>query len=133
MKNMIKKQRGIGAAGWLTILGLIAFFVLLGLRLFPLYNEKMITVAAMNSVANRPDAAKLSKRDVVKTFLKNVQVGGSRRFDDKYAKDHVEVLKPKKSGEPKMLRVHFEVRNEFFQDVKFVLEFDRSMPLRGNK
>lgn len=133
MKNMIKKQRGIGAAGWLTILGLIAFFVLLGLRLFPLYNEKMITVSAMNSVANRPDAAKLSKKDVVKYFLRNVQVGGSQRFDDAYAKDHVKIVKPKKRGEPRMLVVDFEARSEFFQDVQFVLEFNRSLPLRGNE
>jgi hypothetical protein len=133
MNKMIRKQRGVTAIGWMVILALIAFFVLLALRLFPLYNEKMTTITAMNSIASRPDAAKLSNKDVVKYFLRNVQVGGSQRFDDKYAKDHVKVVKPKKKGDPKLLVVNFEVRNEFFQDVKFVLEFNRSVELRGNE
>jgi len=38
MRNL-KNQRGVTGLGWLIILGLIAFFVSLGLKIYPIYWE----------------------------------------------------------------------------------------------
>lgn len=132
MNQMINNQRGVTAAGWLTILAVIAVFVMIVLRLFPLYNEKMTVISAMDSVANRPDAAELSKRELLKSFLKNVQVGGSRRFNDATVKQFVKLGRDKKTG-IKTMTVEFENRNIFFQDIYFVMAFKRSVKLRGNE
>ena len=35
----LKRQQGMTGIGWLIILGMIGFFVSLGLRLFPVYSE----------------------------------------------------------------------------------------------
>ena len=72
MKNMRNKQHGIGFMGWSCILGAFAFFVLIGLRIFPLYNEKLIVINAMESVVNRPEAAKLSMSSQIKRRKKNI-------------------------------------------------------------
>ena len=131
MNKMTKNQRGVTFLGWCVILAVIAVFVLITLRLFPLYNEKFIVIQAMNSVANRPDSASLSNSDVLKYFKRSVQIGGSTRFDDRSTPKLAKVEKPQAKGEARRLRVQFEARNKFYQDIVFVLVFDHAVELRG--
>ena len=131
MKKMINQQRGVTFLGWCIILAIIGFFVLITLRLFPLYNEKLIVTSAMESVASRPGIEKASDADVIKQFLRTVQVGGSYRFDDKSVKELADIEKPKTKGGAKTLTVEFESRNVFFQDIDFVLNFSKTVELTG--
>jgi hypothetical protein len=131
MKNMINNQRGVTFIGWLIILALIGFFVLLTMRLIPLYNEKMGVITAMNTVANRTDAGKLSAFEVRKYFLRNADINGIRRFMDRNVREHVTIEPGPKRGDPKRMRVQYESRNKFLYDLEFVLVFDRSVPLTG--
>ncbi len=132
MNKMLNEQRGVTFLGWCTILAIIAFFVMITLRLFPLYNEKMIVTSAMNSVAGRPESAQLSNTDVIKSFLRTVQVGGSQRFNDSTVKQYAKVENSKTKDGARLLTVTFEVRNKFYDDIEFVLNFNKSVELRGN-
>ena len=129
MKTMIDKQRGITFLGLCFILAILGVFVLLGVRLFPLFNEKFRAQTAMNSVATQAGSADYTIEEARKFFLRNVEVSGSYFFDDRNVKEFVTIEKPTKKGEPKLLRVAFEIRNEFFDDVEFVLDFDKTVPL----
>jgi len=132
MKNMINKQRGITFLGLCFIAAIIGVFVILGVRLFPLYNEKFRVMTAMNSVANQPGSAGYTEDEVRKYFQRNVEISGSQLFSDtKILRQYVTLEKPKKKGDPKMLRVNFETRNKFFDDIEFVLAFDKTVPLSG--
>lgn len=133
MKKMIKSQRGVTFLGWCIILAIIAFFVMITLRLFPLYNEKVGVLTAMRSVAQRPGITSDSDADVLKQFLRTVQVGGSQRFDDKSIKELAFIDKPQEKGGARTLTVQFEARNKFFQDIDFVLNFDETVELTGQK
>lgn len=130
MNKMLSDQRGVTFLGWCIILAIIAFFVMITLRLFPLYNEKMIVVSAMNSVASRPETKDMSNTDILKAFLRTVQVGGSPHFDDQTVKKYVKVEKSESGG--KMMTVTYEVRNKFYDDIEFVLNFNRSVELGGS-
>src|SRR5690554_5721088 len=121
MNKLTNQQRGMAFLGWCIVLAIIGFFVLLTLRLFPLFNEKFIVQSAMKSVAARPGIEKASDKEVFKQFLRTVQVGGSRRFDDTSIKQLGEIEKPKTKGGPRLLTIKFEARNKFFQDIEFVL------------
>jgi len=131
MMNMTE-QRGVTFIGWCIILAIIAFFVLITLRLFPLYNEKFKVIAAMNSVASRPEMADAPSDEIRKYFLRTVEVGGSLTFTDRNVKELVKIEKPEEKGGSKLLNVNFEMRNKFFHDIEFVLVFDRSVPLKGS-
>ena len=130
MMNMTE-QRGVTFIGWCIILAIIAFFVLITLRLFPLYNEKFKVIAAMNSVASRPEMADAPSDEIRKYFLRTVEVGGSLTFTDRNVKELVKIEKPEEKGGSKLLTVTFEMRNKFFHDIQFVLVFNRSVPLKG--
>jgi len=132
MKNMRNKQYGIGFIGWVTILGILAFFVLMGLRLFPLYNEKLTVISSMNAVANRPNAAKMSTKEVRKLFLRNMQVSSNtERFTDKTVKNLVKVVTDKKTKK-RYIRVAYEARNVFVKDIQFLIEVDQKIELGGS-
>jgi predicted Kef-type K+ transport protein len=56
----MNRQRGVTAIGWLIILGLIAFFVLLTLRLAPVYIEAYKVSSQLKSLNREPNITKKS-------------------------------------------------------------------------
>jgi len=131
MNNLSNKQRGIGFLGWTTILGVFACFVLLGLRIFPLYNEKFTVISAMNSVANQPNAAKMSTKDIRKYFLRNMEIANTTRFTDASVKKLAKIVTDKKTKK-RYLHVVYEGRNVLVKDIKLLIEFDHMVELGGS-
>jgi len=132
MKNMRNKQYGIGFVGWCSIFGVLAFFVLISLRIFPLYSEKFQIMSAMKSVAKQPKSGEMSKSDLRKIFQKNIDItSNSRRFNTITIKDLVKVFTEKKTKK-RYLHVAYEGRNKFVKDLEFVLIFDHKVELGGS-
>jgi Tfp pilus assembly protein PilE len=133
MKTTRSAQLGMTLGGLIFVLGFIAILVLFAVRAFPLYNEKMQVVAAMNTVVSRPEAASMSEKELAAAFLRNIEATTNlQRFNQKNLKDMVEVVKPETKGEPKQLRVHYQATNVLFKDLHLMLNFDHRLPLRGN-
>ncbi len=134
MQNLRNKQYGIGFLGLSALLGVLAFFVLTGLRIFPLYTEKFAVIAAMESAAGRPDIEKLSKGKIRTSFQKNIEINSNTiRFSkDEDLKKLVNIVRDKKSGK-KYLHVAYEGRNEYVRDIKFLLEFDHKVEIGGTE
>ncbi len=131
MRKMISKQKGITGIGIMFVLVIIAGVVLITLRLFPLYNEKFQIVSALNSAVSRPGASEFNSKQAGKAFLTALAVTNINRFDSNNIKNYLEVIKPKKKGEPRMLHLQYEARSPFFADIQFVLVFDKTIPLTG--
>jgi len=132
MKISRNKQYGIGFLGWSCILAVIAFFVLIILRIYPLYNEKFIVISSMHAVANRPEAAKMPTNDVRKFFLRNMEVSSNTvRFTDDSVKKLVKVTTDKKTKK-RYINVAYEGRNIFLKDIFFLLVFDHTVELGGS-
>lgn len=132
MQNLRNKQHGIGFLGWSSILGVLAFFVLTGLRIFPLYTEKLAVIAAMEGAASRPNAKTLTTKEIRRSFQKNVEINSNtiRFSSEKNLKNLVKVVTDKKSKK-KYLHVVYEGRNKYIKDIKFLLEFDHKVEIGG--
>ena len=134
MLNKRSTQQGITFIGLVFVLGFIAILVVFAVRVFPLYNEKIQIVAAMNSLANRPDSGSLSVDDIRKSFLKNLNATTNiNRFNSQNLKEHVEVVKGEAKGDPKQMRVHYEATNKLVADLQLLLVFDEYRPLNEGK
>ena len=131
MRRLLNKQNGMSGIGIMLSLAVLAGVVTIILRLFPLYNEKFQIVSAMNTVANQPDAAKMTTKQAGKIFMKGMAVTNINRFVDSNIKNHLVVIKPKKKGQPRVLHMKYEAKNKFFADISFLLEFDHKIPLSG--
>ncbi len=133
MKNMRIKQRGIGFVGWSTILGILAFFVLIGLKLFPLYSEKLTVITAMKGVANQPNVASMSKSEVRRLFTKNIDVQSNiERFNVKGGQKLINIVTDKKTKK-KYIHVAYEGRNLFVKDLTLLLVFDHKVELPASR
>ncbi len=126
----IDKQNGLTLLGFLIVVALVCFFVLVGLKLFPLYNEKFGVDQSLKSVANQPEAAKMSERDVHKYFMRAANINGLSRFKEKNIDDY---LSANKIGErPREMRMQYEARTNLFGNLDVVLVYDRTVELGGN-
>jgi hypothetical protein len=104
-------------------------FILFGLRLFPLYNEKLKVMTAMKSVVNQPNAANFTQSEMQMSFYKNADINGSTIFGtEKAVKQYVKLERGEKGG-PQLIHIAFEMRNKLFDDIELVLVFDDSMPM----
>lgn len=131
MKHSIKQQTGLTFIGLCFVLSFIAIVVVFVLRLFPLYNEKFQIEAAMQTVVSQPDSAKRNIADTRGAFMRALAVTNINRFNNKNIKDHVNIIKPAKSGEPPVLHVQYQATNKLFADIQLLLSFDRKIPLSG--
>lgn len=129
MKTLGKYQQGITFLGLLIILAVIATYVLLGVRLYPLYYEKSQVINAMKGAANQPNAVGMASTDLMNAFLKNLNATTNiKRFNRKNIRKYMKVI-PAKKNEPKKLQLTYQITNVFFKDVVLVMEFDHSVDL----
>ena len=70
----LKTQRGMTAIGWIIVLGLIAFFVLLALRLTPGYLEYFSVASSIESLENEPGITEKSPPEIRSLIDKRFQV-----------------------------------------------------------
>ncbi len=130
----MRRERGITFLGFLFAAALVAFFALVGMKLFPLYMESLNVWQGMKEVAARPDIQRLNTREIHKYLLRNYEVQDvdflTRENIRKHAK--VERCKQKKC---RLLHMTYESRRPLFGNLDIVLKFDKSIeipPYQGN-
>jgi membrane protein implicated in regulation of membrane protease activity len=120
MRSM-KRQQGVTAIGWLIILGLIGFFVLLTLKMVPSYMEYYKIVSTLESLESETSMS--SPRDITKLI--------ERRFDISYvntisAKD----VRVTSAGPNWRVRAKYDSKVHLFYNVYVVMAFDKQVQVR---
>lgn len=110
----LKRQNGMTAIGWLIVLGLIGFFVLLTLRMLPSYLEYYKIVSSLDSLVNETG---LDSPAAIRRLL-------DRRFNISY----VDVIQPtdviiKPVGSNFQVIADYESRKHIFSNVDVVMSF----------
>jgi hypothetical protein len=123
--NTWHHQRGMTAIGWLLVLGLIAFFTLVTLRLVPMYLEYAKVVSTLESLPSEPGITSLSKGEIVSIITKRFDVNDVRNIDPK------KVLISKERG---VLKIGFsyERREHLISNIDVVGKFDKSVEVPIN-
>lgn len=121
----LKRQQGMTGIGWLIVLGLIAFFVLIGLRLFPVYSEKFNVVASLKSLENEPQVTKKSKADILRLIMNRFQINDVKNAGRK------NISISKRNG-VLTVSVKYDVKTKLFGDLSLIAEFDESVEVIGN-
>jgi membrane protein implicated in regulation of membrane protease activity len=117
----MKRQQGVTAIGWLIILGLIGFFVLLTLKMVPSYMEYYKIVSTLESLESETSVS--SARDITKLI--------ERRFDISYvntisAKD----VRVTSAGPNWRVRAKYDSKVHLFYNVYVVMAFDKQVQVR---
>jgi len=115
-------QKGMTAIGWMMVLGLIAFFTLITLRMVPLYMEFGKVSSTLESLKEQPNITQQTKGEIVKLV--------SKRFDVNDVKN-VDPRKIKVSKERGVLKVaiNYERREHLIGNVDVVAIFDKQIEI----
>ena len=114
----IKRQKGVTAGGWLLILSLIGFFVLLGLRLFPIYSNHFKIQGVVKSLLQEDGLYRMQKKGLLRIFNKRLNIN----FAEGFKPEHLSI-KLLKSGS-KEIRVKYEDRRPILGNLDVVAQFD---------
>ena len=119
----VSTQSGLTLMSFLIVLAVAGFFIYIGMKLFPVYNEYWSVVTDMKGLAAEPGVKQLSPEEVRARML--------RRFDISY----VDSVKPqdikleRKDGY--QLTIAYEVRRNLMYNLDFVAVFDKTVELGG--
>lgn len=117
-----KRQRGITLSGLIMgciVLGTAAVIVM---KLWPLYNEKMKVDQAMEHLGANPDAARMSKMEVLYALMRQFDVSDVDRFDTPGLAKVLTVGKKKGSGD-KVVIIEYEIRTPLFSNLDVVMNY----------
>jgi hypothetical protein len=117
----LKRQNGMTAIGWLIVLALIGFFVLLTLRMVPSYLEYYKVVSSLDSLEKET----LDTPQAIRSLLE-------RRFDISY----VETIQPndiiiKPVGANFRVIADYDSRKHIFANVDVVMSFHKEVLVRS--
>lgn len=112
----LTQQKGMTGIGWLIVLALIGFFVMLALKMVPAYLEYYKVVSTLESLAK--ESGFESPREI-RDLLE-------RRFDVSY----VNTILPKdviikSTGQYYSVQAKYDAREHLFGNVSVVMSFDK--------
>jgi len=113
------RQGGMTAIGWLIVLGLIAFFALLTLKITPMYLEYFRVVQSVEKVAKNPPS-QLSKGELLDDLAKQLYINEVRTLK----RDKISAAKGPKGWE---LAVKYDATTNLFFNLDLVARFEKRM------
>ena len=123
--NRWHRQNGMTAIGWLLVLGLIAFFTLITLRLLPLYLEYAKVAAALESLENEPGITSKTRAEIVKMVQKRFEVNDVMNVSPKE-------LKISKDKGVMTVSIDYERRENLISNIDVVAKFDKKIEVVAN-
>ena len=123
-----KQQRGVSLSGlifWSVLLGALA---MLGMRLFPLYNEKMKVDLALEKVAKDAASGGQSKYELIKSIMKQFEVSDVNRWS---TADFTKLLhvEKKRNSDARVMSLDYEIRNPICCNLDIVLNYHNAHEL----
>ena len=121
----LHRQKGMTAIGWMIVLGLIGFFVLITLRMAPAYMEYYKVVSTLESLEKETGMSEVTPhaiRDLI-----------TRRFDISYVGViHPKDVKIKNAGAYYSVTAKYEAREHLFANVDVLMSFYKQVKVKRN-
>lgn len=133
MKKMLQGQSGASLIGICFVVGTIGFFVLVGLKIFPVYNNYFKLKTVMEGVASIPKE-QANKRKIVSSLLKRAYINDLKRFTGHAIsknKGFVEIFVDKKTKQ-KLLIIRYDESVRLFSNIYVTMKVRESIPLGEN-
>lgn len=126
MMHYRHKQSGVTFWGFALVAFLIAFFTLLFLKLVPPYIENAKVKTALENVVKQPNAANMTKVEIVDALQRRFDVDDVSRAN---LKSDLTITKSA-DGRSTKLRIAYEVRIPLAYNINALLTFDENAEAR---
>jgi len=119
-----EKQRGLSFLGWIIIIAVVGFFLMVGVKLFPVYYKGLTTKAIVEDTAAEMEGKGPNKNQLWNKIQKRLDIDSI--YDVK--KEHFVFEKVKDSIN---FGVDYEVRIPLIANIDVVAKFDQRQTING--
>ena len=121
MKTM-NTQRGMTLTSFLVVLIVVGFFLYVGMKLFPMYQEYYAVRSAMKSLSNEPGVGTMAPAQIQELFFKRLYIN----YSDNVKPSNVKFNRRDNGW---TLNVNYEVRQPLVGNLDVVGKFESSQDL----
>ncbi len=115
-------QRGMTVIGMLMLLIVIAFVVLIAMKVVPMYIQYFSIKSTIESIRKEPQLAQMSTQDIQNAIQKRFDIG---YVDNITARD----LKIRNENRGRVLDLEYQDERELFYGLSILLKANESIPL----
>lgn len=116
---ILDRQSGMTMLSWLVVLGILVFFILIGIKMVPTYLENQSIKQVMANMENDREVRAMSGAEMKTSFMKRLKINSVYEFDRNSIK-----IKKEKFGTK--FSVDYEIRKPVAGNVSIVMEFSES-------
>ncbi|VAX14435.1 hypothetical protein MNBD_GAMMA24-2274 [hydrothermal vent metagenome] len=123
--NRNQKQAGMTAIAWLGVIALILMFVLLTLKLLPIYLDSFKVGSVLSDIKDESGIANMTPVMIHKTIMKRLDIN----MVNSVSKDDIYI---DKSGKQKRtVEIDYEVRENIMANIDVVVHFQKVVTIPG--
>lgn len=115
--NSIKKQKGLSAIGWLFVITVFGFSLLVASKLGPHYLDNRFVVSTLKSLADDPEFPRMNPSEIRSKLSKTFSINNIRGK----ATESVKVVKNSQST---LVTINYEERVHLMHNIEVVLTFN---------
>ncbi len=119
------RQKGMTGIGWLVVLALIGFFVMLILRIGPVYMTHYSVKMVLESLKEEPLITKKSPAEVKRMVQKRLKVNGVYDMSSK-------AIKVKRSGGVMTVNITYQEQENMVGNLDILVSFSDQVELVSN-
>ncbi len=117
--KQLPRQEGMTMLSWLIVLAVVVFFILVGIKMVPVYIENYSIKQVLENMENDRSVRKMSPGEMRKSFMKRLKINSVYTFD----RDTIKIKKEKRGTR---FTVDYEVRKPVAGNVAIVMDFEES-------
>lgn len=119
-----KRQRGISFLGLVVLVAVLGFAAVIGLKLIPIYMDSWKIDGVMNAVISDPDIKTQSRKEVIESMLKRLDIDAVDAVNYSNYKEKLTVTKQKNDT---TINIFYRVETPLIGNLYLVAEFDKSV------
>lgn len=121
----ISTQKGLTLMSFLIVLAVVGFFIYVGMKLLPVYNEYWAVASDMKGLAAEPGVQNLTPEQIRARLFSRFNVS----YVESVKLENVKITR--QNGY--QLTVAYEVRRNLMYNLDFVAVFSKTVSLEGNE
>lgn len=119
------RQKGMSMLSTLTVLAVGVFFVLIGIKMVPVYLENLSVGEVLEAVSQDTRSRSMSRSQLRDNIMRRLSINGVRDLPK-------EKIKFKRIRKGMNVAVDYEVRRPVMGNVSIVMTFSESVDIPGN-
>ena len=121
----IKRQRGFTMLGWLVVLTVAGFFIMIGLKVGPVYLENYTIRSVIQSLQNEPLINRKPIGEIRTMLMRRLDINNIRSLQ----RDQIQI---KRTGGVTTISLIHEERRPVIGNVDVIIAFDEFVELIAN-